>query len=231
MSLLGGHPVPSWATVIKQDANSARILARPPLESGTIAPAYDLTVRGGESDIVVSETKLGDRLPTRCPELHIMEDGIFCLGIEENWLTTPDEAAAFWKRLGDYLVGQHYAARRRKWPAGRWLSHGPTAVTAQFEAEAIADRYGWADDYANAIENNDGWIAAAVNETGDPSTRCPCAVPHSKRPCPRRHSVGKIVAAERKRRAGEARHFEVLRQLGVTCCGRIDGCPLGLEVR
>lgn len=230
MSLLGGHPVPSWATVIGQDAGSARVLARPPLDSGAIAPAYDLTLRYGETDIIVSETVPGSRLPTRCPDLHIMDKGVFCLGLEDNLLLSPVEAAAFWKRLGDYLVGQHYAARRRKWPAGRWLSHGPAAAKAQLEAEALAQKYGWVEDYANALENNEGWIAAAVNEAGDLSTRCPCTIPHPKRRCPKRHAVSKIVAAERQRRAGEARHFEALAQLGVKCCGRIDGCPLETKV-
>lgn len=229
-SLLGSHPVPSWAAVIGQDAGNARLVARPPLRSEAIAQAYDLTLRFGDKGIVVKETRPGDRLPTRCPELHIVGHGAFCLGAEENWLSSEAEAAAFWKRLGDYLVSQEYAARRRKWPAGRWLSHGPTALKAQLEAEAIADDYGWRDAYDNAIENDQGWIAIAVKHGTSAPGSCPCVSSHAGPQCPNRKAVAKIVGVERRRRDAEAKHFDALAALGVECCGRIDGCPLGTKV-
>lgn len=220
--------MPRWAAVIAEGPSSARILARPPLPSEAVAEAFDLTIKIDEGGLVVGETEPGQRLPARCPELHIVGGGAFCLGREEHSFGTPAAAADFWKSLGDFLVCQHHAARRRKWPAGRWLSHGHLAADAQLEAEALAARNGWAEDYADALENTEGWIAAAVEAaTPSGSSLCPCPLPHLRRgKCPKARAARQLVAIERRRRLAEAEHFELLYLLGVRCCGRIDGCPL-----
>jgi hypothetical protein len=198
------------------------------LPSDAIVEAYDLTILSDGDTVTVSETTIGSRLPSRCPGLHVVGDGAFCLGRGADRVSSPLEAARFWKRLGDFLYHQFVAARRRAWPSGKWLSHGHPAADAQLEAEVIAERNGWVEDYANAIENDEGWIAGAVKRgVGPPRTiGCPCASTHPGRACPKRRAVEKIVAAERRRRNAEAEHFEILYAAGVRCCGRINGCPL-----
>ena len=230
MSLFGGHPVPDWAFVIDEGADEARIVARPPLPSGSIVTGYHLTVRRQDGRIRVGETEVGTRLPDCCPELHILRDGTFCLGLESNRMDSSSAAALFWKRLGDFLFHQHVAAEQRMWPAGRWLSHGNVAAEEQLKAERIATENGWLDDYANAIENDEGWIAAAVERgVGPPKIiSCPCAKDHGKR-CPKRKAVERIVALERRRRRAEDMYMAGLFEDGVRCCGRIDRC--GLEGR
>lgn len=229
MTILKGHPVPDWVTVLAEKNESARILARTPLPTGTETEAYDLTIQYDDQGIVVSESFIGSRLPGRCPELHIVEDGKFCTGRRQNTFDTVNDSQIFWQELGHFLVGQQHALDRRHWPAGRWWSHGNIAADAQATAETIANQNGWADDYANAIENNAGWIAEAVRfGVGPPGvSNCPCGVGRGKRGrCPHRKAVERIVAAERKRRLAERVYLQGLFDDGLRCCGRVDGCRL-----
>jgi hypothetical protein len=232
MGLLGGHAVPDWVTVLAEETQSARIIARPPVRSGAVNSAYDLIIRHGAGGLEVSETVIGSRLPRQCPELHIKAEGIFCLSREANSLATRAEADQFWVRLGDYLVDQHAAERRRQWPAGRWMSHGNAAADYQEAAEAIAAKNGWDADYAHAIENDEGWIAAALRRgVGPPGTStCPCSRDGGfgtrRHRCKRRRSVESIIVAEHRRRRAERDHLNGLYMQGLRCCGRIDGCQL-----
>ena len=234
--MLGRHPAPDWASVLAAEDTTARILARARLPSGLPAEAYDLTLRRVGEKLVVRETTPGTRLPVQCPELHIQAEGAFCLGRDANKLDTELSAALFWRRLGDFLVHQHHAARRRKWPAGRWLSHGHDAADAQLAAEEVASKIGWKNDYADALENDRGWIADAVRRgVGPPGvSACPCEArlersERGKRRCPHRRSAERIVKAERRRRNAEREYLDLLFACGVRCCGRVDGC--GLEGR
>lgn len=234
--MIGGHPLPDWVTVVADEGLTVRILGRPPLPSGLIVEPYDLTLRQAESGVIVGETVPGTRLPPRCPELHIQAEGAFCLGREANRLDTQLNAALFWRRLGDYLVHQHHAARRRRWPAGRWLSHGHDAADAQLAAEDVARKSGWVDDYADALENDRGWIADAVKSgVGPPGvSACRCEAKagpgrRGRRRCPHRRFAERIVKAEHQRRVAEQAYFDLLHECGVRCCGRVDGC--GLEGR
>lgn len=234
MTILRGHRVPDWVLVLAEDPVRARILARPPVPSGSVLKPYDLTLRHAGEEIEVTETEPGARLPRECPELHILPGGVFCLGIEVDLLNTAEQADQFWTRLGDFLVNQNHAARRRRWPAGRWISHGRAAALAQLDAEAVALKCGWSEDYADTLENDRGWIYDVVNrpESTDRETACPCHVDATRairRRCPKCRAARRIVAAERCRREAEGQYFDKLFDRGLRCCGRIIGC--GLERR
>lgn len=230
--------VPDWIEVVEAGASRLRVIARAPLPSGAADAATDLTVRLGAGDVAVSETVVGTRLPARCPELHVVEGGDFCLGVEADRLDDPEEAALFWHRLGDFLRNQRYAARHRRWPAGRWMSHGPNAAIAQMRAERMAAENGWAEEYADGIENGRGWMGGELprrhRDGGLVNARTPCPrgcrrrdrTPVLRRNCGRRAALEALILLEHARRAAERDYIAGLRAAGTTCCGRVDGCPL-----
>lgn len=227
---------PDWAMLIGRGETSARWLAAPLLPSGDRVPAFFLRIWDEGGLLAVAEAVPGTRLPIVCPELHIPEEGAFCLARGYHPVASPSAVADFWQVLGEYLVNQHFAARRRRWPAGRWLSHGPKAVTAQFAAERAARSAGLAEDYSLYLENGEGWIGQAVDarapRRGDPCPRG-CSSDSggvtSFGRCPHRRVILKVLSAERERQRSERIYFDAMRCSGVTCCGRIDGCPLMAE--
>jgi hypothetical protein len=230
--------VPPWIRVVEDVGATLRLLAAAPLPSGAFDAPIDLTVTEAFGQVTVRETVPGTRLPARCPELHIVANGDFCLGAEDDRLDDPAEAALFWNRLGDYLRNQRYAERHRRWPAGRWLSHGPVAAARQLEAERLAADNGWGDEYADAIENGRGWLAGELprpaRHGGLVNARTPCprgcrrrgGAAVLRRNCDRRATLERLVLAERERRVAGDAHIAALRREGVVCCGRIDDCPL-----
>ncbi|MEH3036187.1 MAG: hypothetical protein PGN23_06805 [Sphingomonas adhaesiva] len=229
---------PPWVQTVGDDGAALRVIATAPLPSGDLDAPIDLTIRRVPGGVTVGETVVGTRLPERCPELHVVDGGTFCLGIEEDTLDDPNEAERFWNRLGDYLRNQRYAERHRRWPAGRWLSHGAAAAGSQLEAERIAAECGWAEEYADAIENGRGWLAEELprpaKHGGLVNARTPCprgcrrrdGAPVLRRSCSQRAALERLVLAERERRAAGDRFIESLRRDGLACCGRVDGCPL-----
>lgn len=235
---MGATATPVWVRTVSDDGTALRVVASAPLPSGDLDAPIDLTIRRRIGGVTVGETAVGTRLPARCPELHVVDGGAFCLGLEDDVLDDPDEADRFWNRLGDYLRNQRYAERHRRWPAGRWLSHGATAARKQLEAERIAEECGWAEEYADAIENGRGWLAGELprpaKHGGLVNARTPCPrgcrrrdrTPVLRRSCPRRASLERLVLAERERRAAGDCYIEILKRDGLQCCGRVDGCPL-----
>lgn len=227
---------PPWAALLAANAAHTDWIAAPPLPGGDPTPATILRVVARVGWIYVCEREPGTRLPQCCPELHVNGDSSFCLARRGYRVADPGEVAAFWQDLGEFLVNQRHAARRGRWPAGRWLSHGPDAANRQVEAEAIAARLGIGDDYAACLEADEGWIAEMARLPGrriGRSEPCPrgCRdgagrkVPH--RQCRHGSAIQRIVAIERSRRAAHDVYFGALRRSGRKCCGRVQGCPLG----
>lgn len=229
---------PPWAALLHVDGEGCVWIAAPPLPSGTPTTATLVRTTVGGSFISASESKPGTRLPASCPELHVNPDASFCLARRSYRITRDTDVSAFWQDLGEFLVNQHHAARRGRWPAGRWLSHGPVAADRQAEAEAAAFRIGFDAEYEACLEADEGWIADRARL---PHARIPRAGPcprgcqdDASRPIPFRacrHGavIQRIVDAERSRRAAQAAYFGALRRLGTKCCGRIPGCPLDEE--
>lgn len=216
--------------------DSSRWLASPLLPSGDRVPAYFIRIWAEEGFLAAAEAVPGSRLPIVCPELHIPGDGTFCLARGSHPCWSKAAVVEFWQALGEYLVNQHFAARMRRWPAGRWLSHGGAALKAQLTAERAARAAGAAEDYSLYLENREGWIRAALDapmpRRGDD---CPKGCMDERGRvrsfgrCSRRRNVSRMLAAERERQRAEALYFDLMRLDGVNCCGRVDDCPLITE--
>lgn len=224
---------PAWAAALPGSA--CEWIVAPPLPSGAVVPATLVRMWTESGFVRVAERRPGTRLPRRCPELHVNDDSSFCLARRAYDPDDPTDMVGFWQDLGEWLVNEQRAERRGRWPAGRWLSHGPVAADKQTEAEADAAAIGMADDYAACLELDDGWFADRVREGGRrvrAETACPrgCVdaagsrVPFGR--CRHRPAVERVLAAERSRRAAEARYIAMARRHGYTCCGRMPGCPL-----
>lgn len=227
-----------WARLLRADDEGCVWIMAPPLPSGTPTAATIVRTVVERGFISVSESEPGTRLPACCPELHVNSDASFCLARRVYRIARQDEVAAFWQDVGEFLVNHHHAARRKHWPPGRWLSHGPAAADRQAEAEATAARIGMTSDYEACLEAGEGWIADQVNARQRRITRAgPCprgCCDDADRPIPFRscrHAVAvqRIVDAERARRAAQAAYFAALRRNGRKCCGRVAGCPLDQE--
>lgn len=225
---------PAWAALLARSGDATDWIAAPALPSGARTAATFVRVRSATGALVASERTPGERLPRRCPELHVNGDSSFCLGRWTYPALDRSSVARFWQDLGEYLVGQHHAARRGRWPAGRWLSHGPDAADRQAEAEAIAAEIGIEDEYTACLEGEENWIARAAATGGGfaPGAACPrgCRDADGRafplRRCRHRARLQRLVAAERRRRAAEADFFGSLRRAKVRCCDRVEGCPL-----
>ena len=230
---------PPWAALLREKNAAAEFLAAPPLPSGDAVPAAIVRVSSTGGWLSVAEREPGTLFPERCPELHVNDNSTFCMARRDYRCVDSRDADAFWQDLGEYLVNQHFAARRGRWPVGRWLSHGPTAADRQVEAEEIASSLGIPSSYADCLENDKGWIAVAARTAGPKVLRlmpCPLGCRTDEREpallgeCGHRSSVQRLVSAERARRAAQAAYFAALKLLKRSCCGRVLGCPLNREI-
>lgn len=226
---------PSWALLLADGAACTDWIAGPPLPSGGAVPATIVRVMDEGGFLFASERDPGTRLPIRCPELHIVRGSGFCLGYGDYRSDSPVDAGAFWQDLGEFLVNQHHAARRGRWPAGRWISHGEAAARLQFEAEELASGLGVDAAYSDCIENDEGWIAEAARGAGRRIrglTVCPvgCLDGAGRAAdlvdCGHLAPVRRLVTVERGRRSAQSDHYRMLRREGVVCCGRMPRCPL-----
>jgi hypothetical protein len=205
---------PDWAKVTAPATrDSIRVLARPRHLSGAPARAYDLRV-SVEASIRVAEWKPGVVLPARCPERHVNFDGSFCLGLTPI-IPNSDGALDFWAKLRGYLLCQDFAAECRRWPTGRWLSHG-AAAEHQIEAEDAARRAGLAERYRAALEFKRGFLAGPL----------PDVQPRARPSTERRLAIEDLICAERRRRAAEASFARWWVNNVARCCGTMDECPI-----
>ncbi len=227
---------PSWATRMGGDGAVSDWFAAPPLPSGVRMTPVIVRTDASYGVLSASERFAGTWLPKSCPELHVNADSTFCIGRRAYRIARELEVALFWRNLGEYLVNQHYASRQGRWPAGRWLSHGPRAADLQAQAEEAAASVGFAAEYAKCLECDEGWIADRVRdglERSGSSTACPRRCQTSQgsgavlADCPRRRVLRRVVAVERRRRVAQDDYYDGLRRRGATCCGRVAGCPLG----
>ena len=229
---------PQWAFLVVNQGESSDWVLTPPLIGGGSVGPYAIRIWTEEGVLCASETPPGRDLPAVCPELHINPGGDFCLGALSFRADVDEEVAGFWQALGEFLHNQQFARRKRHWPAGRWLSHGRQAALAQLRAEAIADRSGLADDYAEWLECSDGWLGQILARKDQlrallsSNQNCPrgCRginnVPTKLRACSRRSALKNLADIEQVRLQSQERYYRALHQSGVTCCHRVDGCGL-----
>lgn len=213
------------------------ILASPPGLDGSPGTAWALTVELGDL-LSVREAEVGSRLPSFCPELHVNEDGPFCIGNRKYEAAQKDDVSTFWHDLRVFLLSQDYFARRGSWPHGRWLSHG-AAADHQVEAERLAAEGGWSEEYSAWLENGEGWLGGPLprlskDDSRLVNARAPCPRGCRSRrghilvraSCERRFLIEGLVKAEYKRRSAEKDFFESLYRRDKRCCRRVEGCPL-----
>lgn len=226
---------PDWAACLGDGPAATDWISAPTLPSGAPVPAFVIRVAIDGGLLFAAERDPGTRLPRWCPELHVNPDASFCLGRRLYGADDPADVAAFWQALGEFLVAQHHVARRGRWPAGRWLSHGEDAADRQDDAETGAAAAGFAREYASCLEFDEGWFAEQAR-SGRPRVARDAPCPRDCRDdrgrvvrfahCRHRGALQRVVAAERARRAAQDRYFAAARRSGRTCCRRVEGCPL-----
>lgn len=227
---------PRWVTAIERRGAKLRIEAVAPVPGGVPTATWHLAIEEVAGVLRVSEVKPDSRLPAFCPELHINPDGSFCLHLGAVRARSALEAQLFWSCLEQFLVNQEFAASIKRWPPGRWLSHGD-AAGHQLKAEEHAAVAGWSGEYEQWLEWRQGWLGLPrLSKGGDKvvNARGPCprgcrnnrGKPKVRRTCPRRDHLEGMVLAEAARRKAENAFFADLRKEGHTCCGRVVGCLL-----
>jgi hypothetical protein len=238
--LIDGVPSPDWIRVVRWSPSALELIAAPLRLGGEPGPEWQLTVDTGEH-LVVHEAVIGTRLPSFCPELHVNEDGAFCIGYRDYARACKQDIREFWDDLNAYLLNQDYASRRSAWPSGRWLSHG-IAADYQLEAERLAKEAGWEAEYAAWLENKEGWLAGPLPRLSKDKSRlvnartpCPRGCKSRlgriivRRACKKRQLLETLIHEEYARRAAEHRFFENIFRKKKRCCRRIMGCPLAIR--
>lgn len=229
---------PLWATVRATSRNEIRLTATVSRAGGIPSHTYELLVRINEQGaIAVIEAPESRLLPEFCPQRHINHNGTFCLGFGSN---IPDDAAKvalFWQRLELFLRAQETASTSRRWPPRAEMSHGPLAATVQMRAEEVAIELGEAEALDDAIQENSGWIVAALRSVERKEKKrllngrafCLCGRTHRdrcrklRRQC-RRDGDGCLVLLEYIRREAEKQFWADFK--GEKCCGTMVDCPL-----
>ena len=193
------------------------------------------------------------RLPDRCPERHINEDGWFCTHWAEGDpypVLDVQAARGWWTLLLSYLERQETASRLRKWP-GPTRAHGD-AARYQSRAEQIATGFGTA--FARDLRNGVFKVVAdrkrgrrrielfrlgkRVNRISLPSGTlvnprfpCPCDSADPQRDAIDECGVhglelAQFIDALYRWRTLESRFIRNLRNRREKCCGTLDTCPL-----
>jgi hypothetical protein len=107
---------PGWVEVLPGPFRHVTLETRPIRARGRPTPPYVLEIHSTSGEVLVREAA-GGRLPARCPERHINDDGTFCIGYEAGKDIDSDEAAErWWKKLMAYLLCQDTSDRTRTWP-------------------------------------------------------------------------------------------------------------------
>jgi len=187
--------------------------------------------------VCVSEAVPGTALPAWCMERHINGDMTFCLGLDKPRVLDEAQATAFWPALRTYLLYQQFADRNRRWPPGRWMSHGDAAY-AQQRAETAAQALGLAEDYGRALEFREGWLAGTLprlvhaRPAKRASTSCPLLHVGRRRAlrlrdgCVRCLNLAALIEAEKERRREDVAFVATMRRFGYRCCRTMHNCAL-----
>ena len=233
---------PAWVTEIHGSKRELRVTARPPRASGTPGEVTELRIWRRDETLSVSEAMVGSRFPKACPERHINFGGSFCLGLDAGQnLSSNNAAREWWDKLASFLDCQAFAAKHRRWPPEKGLSHG-NAAHYQLAAERAADQLGLLQQYRDAVDHETGWLADPLPRVTRELDRlingraaCPrgCldkrAAPILRRQCQKKALMASLVYAERHRREEEAEFTRSFIKKGFACCGTMDGCPFQSE--
>ncbi len=220
-------------------------MANPALDGGVTGASFALTIKNEDGRIVVLETMPGAVLPAACPERHINRSSTFCIGLEAgNHIANSESAQQWWAWLEEFLKCQQWAAKYRRWPPGRWLSHGGAGID-HLAMEKIAEELGWEEEVKLAIEHKEGWLAGELprhrkNSEMLVNQRLPCPRgclkrkgKHShrvlRRKCPHKHQVSMLVKHENSRRKQEAEFVKEFLAKGFVCCGTMNKCPFATQ--
>lgn len=229
---------PDWVTKLTTRGPSSDWLAYPPLHSGEPIPAVVVRITVQQGWLDVQEATPGTRLPAKCPQLHINTDSTFCLAYRGYRSDDGLDVSCFWQHLGEYLINQDFAHSRRRWPSGRWISHGSEAAECQLQAERQATVLGCHDAYQECLELGTGWIGALVADRGAKvhgAALCPLGCVDTEgrsatlRTCGHLFAIRRLIKTEGARRGEEKRFFSHLTKRGHACCDRVEGCPLKIE--
>lgn len=231
---------PSWVVVARNGAG-LDLLARAMHPGGRPdAPVSLFAYLAADNSVEVRECN-PRQWPVGCPERHINKSGSFCLGVgEANRPTTLAHARCWWSWLHDFILGQRFADRFRRWPTSRALHHGD-AHFHQLNLENLAAGTPFECEVAEALEVGSGWLAGAIPRLTREGTRlvnqrAPCPrgcvkrrKPILRRACKQKELIFKLVREERARRREDARFWAEFK--GRTCCETMDVCPLAGKTR
>lgn len=238
---------PNWVSILSaaDEGNSIEVVTTPTLDGGLVGASYALTIRNEDGSIAVLETSPGTAVPASCPERHINRSGTFCIGLDAGRNITDHESAwQWWIWLEEFLKCQQWAAKYRRWPPGRWLSHGD-AGTDHLAMEKIAQELGWEEEVRSAIEYKEGWLAGDLPRHRKKSEmlvnqRLPCprgCLKHKgkreyatlRKDCMHRHQVSMLIKHENSRRKKEKEFVIDLLKKGFSCCGAMNDCPFAIQ--
>lgn len=229
---------------VAENGEAFNIQANPPRSGGLSGISFALTVKNDDGNIVVLETIPGTVLPIACPERHINRNGTFCIGLNAGKkITTREDAEQWWGFLAEFLDSQQSAAKYRRWPPGRWLSHGDAAIE-HLAMEKISQKLGWEEEIRIAIEHKQGWLGGMLprhrkNSNMLVNQRLPCprgclrrkgksSLRMLRRKCPHKHQVSLLVKHENSRRKLEASFVKEFLADGFFCCGTMKDCPFSM---
>jgi hypothetical protein len=235
--LLIRQTVPDWFRL--EGPTVADLLGKAVIDiPGAVAP-YEVRLRVWvDQDELCVQEAIPDRLPTRCPERHINNDGTFCLGFDVTKLgDSLDGAHVWWGLLRDYLKHQRTAEKTGLWPARAEISHGMAGVHHIAAMEA-AEELGITETYERLIEGERCWIddgSVRVHKNGSRlvNGRSPCPMrclgkrKHAvlRRACCKPEAVLRLVCSEKQRKSAVKEFWRTWMVKGYRCCGTMRKCP------
>lgn len=230
--------MPSWVAAEKCTANELNVIATPPKQSGAPGTSVKIRIWTAADAVNVAEAQIGHLFPRSCPQRHINHDGTFCLGLNAGANIQNNQLAAeWWGKLAKYLNCQEYAKALAQWPPRQQLSHG-NAATFQIEAENFALRLGILQDYLDAVEHHEGWLAGDLPKCSKDERR----ILNGRAPCPKGCKTKRgakllrkqckdseimwgLIANETLRRLEEKHFVQSYRRDDFKCCGTMKNCP------
>lgn len=186
----------------------------------------------------VSESVVGTRFPSFCPQRHIERDGNFCLGLNGSKLIDQSGAKQWWEKLNSFLRLQNYADKTGMWHKSHELDHGDAG---QHHAKAIeiAKSLGIEDEYTRHHAGNQSWIQESLDKSIDDKGRlitsglpCPvgCKTVHGRsaplKKCEHRNKVIKLLKEEQQRLRKLDVYWAAIKSGSPKCCETIRTCPL-----